>query len=244
MPSFDRVAHVYDATRSLSPDVMAKVVSGIVDYVGESSIIDFGVGTGRIAAPLISSGIEVVGLDIATSMIQQAKEKGVRGLVLASAESAPFRSQSFDYAMVVHFMHLLKEWRAAIREISRVTRRGLITLVGDPLGSLPRDTYVELREKRGFKMPGLKLGEREMADMVKPAVTRKLVEYTEEFDPSALLEEYTTKLHSITWDIPDEVNSQIVEEMKPRLGRRRKITRSVELAVWERGQLHAFNPSA
>ena len=199
MSNFDRVAHVYDATRSLSPEVMSKVIDGILNYVGGSSIVDFGVGTGRFAAPLVSSGLEVVGLDISTSMIRKARDKGVRGLVLASAVSTPFRPQSFDYAMVVHFMHLLEEWRAAIREVSRVARKGLITLVGDPLGSRPRDMYVELRERRGFRMAGLRLGEREMADMVKPALMRKLVEYREEFDPSALLERVCgeTPLHHL-----------------------------------------------
>jgi len=244
LSNFDRVAHVYDATRSLSPEVMSKVIDGILNYVGGSNIVDFGVGTGRFAAPLASSGLEVVGLDISTSMISKARDKGVGGLVLASALSSPFRPQSFDYAMVVHFMHLLEEWRAAIREVSRVARKGLITLIGDALGSRPRDMYVELRERRGFRMAGLRLGEREMADMVKPALTRKLVEYKEEFDPSALLAEYSAKLHSITWDIPDDVNSQIVEEMRPRLGNRRELTRSVVLAVWERSQLRSFDPSA
>ncbi|HYB45160.1 MAG TPA: class I SAM-dependent methyltransferase [Nitrososphaerales archaeon] len=244
MSSFDRVAHVYDATRSLSPPVMRKVVDGVAEFVGGSSLVDFGVGTGRLAAPLIQRGVDVVGLDIARSMIGQARDKGVARLVLAAGESAPFRGESFDYAMVVHFMHLMEEWKAVVREISRVTRKGLITLVGDPLGSLPRDTYVQLREGRGFKMAGLKMGEREMAEMVKPSVTRVLVEYRERFDPSQLLEEYAAKLHSITWDVPDKVNAEIVDAMRPLLGRKRERERKVIMAVWDRSQLRGFDPSA
>ena len=244
MSSFDRVAHVYDATRSLSPPVMRKVVDGVAEFVGGSSLVDFGVGTGRLAAPLIQRGVDVVGLDIARSMIGQARDKGVARLVLAAGESAPFRGESFDYAMVVHFMHLMEEWKAVVREISRVTRKGLITLVGDPLGSLPRDTYVQLREGRGFKMAGLKMGEREMAEMVKPSVTRVLVEYREQFDPSQLLEEYAAKLHSITWDVPDKVNAEIVDAMRPLLGRKRERERKVIMAVWDRSQLRGFDPSA
>lgn len=244
MSSFDRVAHVYDATRSLSPPVMKKVVEGVEEFLGRSSLVDFGVGTGRLAAPLMQRGVDVVGLDVSRSMISQARDKGVAGLVQASAESAPFRRESFDYAMVVHFMHLLSDWKAAVREVSRVVRKGLITLVGDPLGSLPRDTYVGLREGRGFRMPGLKMGEREMAEMVKPSLTRTLVEYTEQFDPSQLLEEYKAKLHSITWDVPDKVNAEIVEAMRPLLGETRERERRVILAVWDRSQLRGFDPSA
>jgi len=241
---FDRVAHLYDATRSLDPLVMSEVIDGTMAYLGKSSVVDFGVGTGRFAAPFVHSGLEVVGIDISPPMIKQARLKGVTGLALASAEATPFRSKSFDYAIVVHFMHLVQDWRAAIREISRVVRRGLVTVLEDPEGPHTRDLYLRLREKRGFKMAGLKRGEREMIEMVKPASTKKLTQYRDEFDPSLLLEEYAAKLHSVTWDIPDDVNSQIVEEMKPMLGRRRQLERSVVLAIWERGQLREFDPSA
>lgn len=237
------VADIYDATRSLQPSVMKNVVDGIKTFVGGSSIVDIGVGTGRFAAPLTRLGIDVVGLDVSSLMLSQAREKGVAGLVIADAESAPFRSQSFDYAMVVHFMHLLNDWKSALREISRITRKGLITVVEDPEGSHPRDLYVRLRESKGFKMAGLKLGEREMMRMVKPWKTRRLADDRRGFDPSRLLDEYLAKLHSITWDIPDSVNAQIVEEMKPRLGGKRELDGSVTLVVWERDQLRGFYPS-
>jgi len=195
LSGFDRVADVYDATRSLKPRVMSKVVEGILEFIDGSTMVDFGVGTGRFAAPLAGAGIEVTGLDISELMIRQAREKGVTNLLLSSAESTPFRPRSFDYAMVVHFVHLLRDWRAVIGEISRVTKKGLVTVVEDPRGSHNRDLYVRLREKRGFKMLGLRLGERDLIEKVKPAIQEKLVEYKEVFDPSSLLDEYASKLH-------------------------------------------------
>ncbi len=243
MSSFDRVAEIYDATRSLPPPAMESIIDGIEAFVGSSSVVDIGVGTGRFAAPLTERGVDVVGFDISLPMLRQARAKGVPGLVIAAAEFAPFRQQTFDYAMVVHFMHLLKDWRSAVGEISRVARRGLIAVVGDSEGSHPRDLYVRLRESRGFKMAGLRMGEREMVGMVEPAVTRRLVSYREEFDPSALLDEYSAKLHSITWDIPDDVNSQIVAEMRLLLGEKREVERSATLVVWERDQMRGLHPS-
>ena len=243
MSGFDRIADVYDATRSFEPEVMSKVVEGILDFVRGSTIIDFGVGTGRFAAPLAKSGIEVTGLDISRPMIRQAREKGVANLLLSSGESTPFRPRSFDYAMAVHFVHLLKDWKMVIGEISRVTRKGLVSVFGDPNGSHPRDLYVHMRERRGFKIAGLRLGERDLVEIVKPALEKTLVEYREVFDPVSLLDEYANKLHSITWDVPDEVNRQIVEEMRSQLGARRKVKRSVSLAVWDHDQLAGFHES-
>lgn len=243
MASFDRVANIYDATRSLRPKVMDKVVDGITQFLGESSVVDFGVGTGRFAAPLARSEIEVAGVDISMEMIRQAREKGVGSLALAAAEFAPFRTGSFDYAMVVHFMHLVNDWKATIKEIARVTTKGLMTVVEDPQGFRPRDLYLQLRESKGFPMPGLKLGERQMISMVEPSTLRELVKDRRVFDPSALLDEYSAKLHSITWDMPDGVNAAIVEEMRKKLGERRELEGSVSLAVWGHEKLRKFYPS-
>ncbi|MDV3244888.1 MAG: class I SAM-dependent methyltransferase [Nitrososphaerales archaeon] len=244
MPGFDRVAHVYDATRSLRADVMSGVVAGLVEYLGSSSVVDFGVGTGRFAAPLARAGVEVVGLDVSPAMIRQALGKGLANLVLAAAESVPFRRGSFDYALAVHFMHLVDDWRATLEEVARVARKGLLTLVGDLEESHPRDLYIQLREKKGFDMRGLKLGEREIIRMVTPSLTRRLVEYMEVFDPAELCEEYSAKLHSVTWDMPDDVNAQIVDEMRSSLGERRELLRSLYLVGWDHRQLRGIDPSA
>jgi len=240
--SFDRVANIYDATRSLKPAVMREVIDELARFIDGSSVLDVGVGTGRIAAPLAELGLDVAGIDISVPMIGQARDKGMTGLAISDAEFVPFRSQSFDYAMVTHFMHLLKDWKAVVREIERVTTKGLVAVVNDPEGSRPRDMYVRLREKRGFPMTGLKLGERDMIGMVAPSLTLKLADYREEFDPGQLMDEYAAKLHSITWDVPEQVNAQIVAEMRPRLGAKRELERSVALVVWERDKLRRFYP--
>ena len=62
MPAFDRVSEVYDATRSLRPDVMEVVLDGLEQALGGTNILlDVGVGTGRFADSLRRLGFEVVG---------------------------------------------------------------------------------------------------------------------------------------------------------------------------------------
>jgi len=243
VPGFDRVAEVYDATRSLRADVMAELVRAIAEFVGASSLLDVGVGTGRFAAPLAGVGVKVTGVDVSQRMIKHARDKEVPSLVISAAEAIPFRGESFDYALVVHFLHLVEDWRAAVKEIARVARAGMLSVVEDPSGSHPRDLYVRLREKRGYKMGGLKHGERELIERVKPSRMLELVRYVELFDPQELLTEYRSKLHSVTWDVPDAVNDEILDEMTPSLGKRREMTRIASIAVWDRGQLLAFYPS-
>ncbi len=63
MPTFDRVSEVYDATRSLRPDVMEAVLDGLEQALGgTNTLLDVGVGTGRFADPLRRLGFEVVGV--------------------------------------------------------------------------------------------------------------------------------------------------------------------------------------
>src|SRR5436190_13194628 len=76
--SFDRVAHAYDATRGYPPGVEQHIARAIVDTVqatSETTFMEVGVGTGRIAFPLASLGHTYTGVDISENMVQQFRSK-------------------------------------------------------------------------------------------------------------------------------------------------------------------------
>ncbi len=76
--SFDRVAHAYDATRGYPPGVEQHIAKAIVDAVNatsETTIMEVGVGTGRIAFPLASLGHTYTGVDISENMVKQLATK-------------------------------------------------------------------------------------------------------------------------------------------------------------------------
>ena len=65
--SFDRAVETYDATRSLPPQVMSKVVEKLVAVLERREchdILDAGVGTGRFSVPLQEHGFDVAGVDV------------------------------------------------------------------------------------------------------------------------------------------------------------------------------------
>src|SRR5439155_4011909 len=76
--SFDRVATIYDETRSLAPRAMARLLAVLVDELHRKLVLEIGVGTGRYAVPLQKSGIRVVGVDISRLMIEFGLAKGLR----------------------------------------------------------------------------------------------------------------------------------------------------------------------
>ena len=76
--SFDRVAHAYDATRGYPPGIDQHIAIAIVDSIhatSETTILEVGVGTGRIAFPLASLGHTYTGVDISENMVKQFATK-------------------------------------------------------------------------------------------------------------------------------------------------------------------------
>src|SRR2546421_1235351 len=120
--SFDRAAAIYAETLSLAPRAMARVLAVLVDELTGKRVIEIGVDTGRYAVPLQKSGIRVVGVDISRKMVEIGLAKGLRDVSFADAARLPFKSGSFDVATTNHVLHLIPDWRDALREIARVTR--------------------------------------------------------------------------------------------------------------------------
>ena len=96
---------------------------------GCHSILEIGVGTGRVALPLIKSGYEVTGADTSGRMMEKARAKGMRTLVLAEGSKAPFRDKSFDATLMAHVFHLLENPMSVMREAARISRVGVFALV-------------------------------------------------------------------------------------------------------------------
>lgn len=129
MPEFDRITDVYDETRR-ALDV--ETLSGMETFLaahGCRSILEVGVGTGRVSAPLAKTGTDVVGMDISRRMMERARLKGIANLVLAEATMLPFRGRSFDGVVMAHVFHLLENPLAVLGEAARVARVGVFALV-------------------------------------------------------------------------------------------------------------------
>ena len=76
--SFDRVADRYDATRVHPAEASAEIAAGLMRVGGLQSgaeVLEIGIGTGRIALPLLASGVNVTGIDIAPRMLEQLEAK-------------------------------------------------------------------------------------------------------------------------------------------------------------------------
>lgn len=144
--SFDRAADSYDASRGYPPDVAAAIGTAIFQAgAGQtgSRFLELGIGTGRIAIPLLARGANVTGVDISPRMVARLRENlaahqaelpgqpwGRLDVRSADMTALPFEAQTFDAVVVVHALHLVPEWKRALDEALRVLRPGGVFLLG------------------------------------------------------------------------------------------------------------------
>jgi demethylmenaquinone methyltransferase / 2-methoxy-6-polyprenyl-1,4-benzoquinol methylase len=87
-------------------------------------IADLATGTGDLALALQKElpDAEIVGVDFLPEMLDLARRKGVRQVVLADAMNLPFGDASFDCVTIAFGLRNLENWRAALTEMSRALR--------------------------------------------------------------------------------------------------------------------------
>ena len=235
--SFDRVAEIYDATRGLPGEVMERLMETLsAELNGCTEILDIGVGTGRLAEPLQDAGFEVVGIDISRKMAGKAREKGVKQLLLADASFLPFKPEAFDAAICVHVLHLISEWRKVLQEICRVSRSAMFSLSNTPRNPV-REAYRRLLRRYGYEGHRPGMSEQQLEDLSLSAKSLFVSSYDVHADGS--LTSLEQQASSSQWEIPEDVNLKIVEELKTRfVGKVFK--QELFLLVWDINSLKAY----
>src|SRR5437870_6669866 len=162
---------------------MEKLLNTMKDlFAGCGTILDVGIGTGRFAEYFNNSGFNVVGIDVSRSMMAKAREKRLRNLVQADAHCLPFRDRVFDGAIMIHVLHLLRDWVQVIGEVGRVTGKVVVAEVEGGEGFSPRQRYLDLRQEMGYPLDRFNDGEAGLRRGVPPAIINLEGNYWTEVD--------------------------------------------------------------
>jgi ubiquinone/menaquinone biosynthesis C-methylase UbiE len=228
--SFDRVADRYDQTRYYPSEVSERIAAALVTHgrvPSHGSVLEIGVGTGRIAMPLLAHGINVSGVDISPLMVARLQEKyaaqrqaepgrdwGTLAVMMADMSALPFADASFDASVAVHVFHLVPEWRQALDEALRVVRPGGALLIGQDVreGMKHRiqDKWQEIITALGY-VPR-RVGAQDSAAVRAELQARGLpvevftvATWTMQDAPRAALESVVRREWSKTWAVPDDL---------------------------------------
>ena len=229
--SFDRAAEFYDRTRKYPPEISAQIADSVVRLVPtQARLLEVGIGTGRIAKPLMARGLIVAGVDLSRPMMEKlvaTMPPGSPAPLIAQANAAylPLKERVFEAVLAVHVFHLIAEWRQALEEIQRVLRPGGILLAGHD-GHEPDSPHRRLRERwstivqantRNNEQPGvrdfdelfriLRNSGAEMDEII-------AAEWVMEFSLESYLNSLEKGIYSSTWRVPPEVLPQCVSELR------------------------------
>ena len=96
----------------------ARIVTGW----NAKKIVDLAAGTGDLTLALEKAlpRSQVIAVDFSEEMLAIAKAKGVANTVTADALALPFQDASFDCVTIAFGLRNIKDWGAALRQMSRV----------------------------------------------------------------------------------------------------------------------------
>src|SRR5262245_34387053 len=111
MNLYDHIGRTYTSTRRPDP----RIATTIVDALGGAdTLVNVGAGAGAYEPP----ARRVVAVEPSRRMIQQ-RPAAASPVVQASAESLPFKADTFDAALAVLILHHWTDWRRGLSEMKR-----------------------------------------------------------------------------------------------------------------------------
>lgn len=252
--SFDRrVAKQYEAQRTHPPEVARQIGEAVAAQAGGTAqVLEIGIGTGRIARPVVAAGCRVIGFDLSWEMLAELERPSPAHLTLpilqADMHHLPFASRRFDAVMAVHVLHLATDWHRVLREAARVLRPGGVFIQGDDWidpESVTGRLRDELRRQAMALSPNTRppaagigkeqflaeLGGTEMAELV-------AAEWTTWLSPNERLEAIQNRMDAESWFFPEPVFNLLFEKLQvyaaqcwPDLNEKQPVTRRFLLKV-------------
>jgi ubiquinone/menaquinone biosynthesis C-methylase UbiE len=248
---FDRISRIYDETREPLKEAAIDKIKSVLLRDNCSSIVEVGVGTGRVAKPLQERGFEVVGVDISKGMLLRAREKGVMSLIRADADFLPLKEKSFDAAILAHVLQIFENPAEVFRKIVDVAKTEVVALVrkrddalasnsiDDSMMSVMRRIFEKISVQMGYPLSG-------RADQWR----RKESEFFAAFPPTELitiqdeliettiderLSFFEKRPFRYCVEVPDEVFHEVIQEVRASMDTKRKIQyrRIEQMALWK-----------
>ncbi len=231
--SFDRAADFYDATRALPDEVADKLTEALLaelSSAGAGRLLEVGVGTGRISRPLMKRGIRVHGVDISPGMMrtlraQLGAEHLSPDLILGDATRLPLADDSVPAVLMVHILHLVASMPEAVAEVARVVRPGGVLLhdttryPGESPWQASADIWAEALAPHDYVRRRRPEPEDIRAALVAQGATLRVEQYATyeaRITPQQNLDLARNRIHSWSWEFPDDLFAEVFAEFEPK----------------------------
>lgn len=125
---YEKWAQIYDVLWHRYMEKTLPVLQRTADPAPGERVLDLGSGTGELEQRIHASTpeVEIVGIDLAQSMVETARKKlaGTEGIsfLLADAHDLPFPNESFDVVVSASTFHYFTLPQQVLHEVARVLR--------------------------------------------------------------------------------------------------------------------------
>lgn len=235
--NYNNIAHLYDRTRPLPEEIAQQIGDRILAFVRatpETIFFEPGIGTGRIAVPIINRGYQYVGIDRSDNMMRQLVRKfselpSYTTLIQARLEEIPLKDNLFDVVLTTHVLHLIPDWMKALKEIKRVLKpTGIYLACENLLTPHQRKLENRLREILSHYNPSIQINVEEDLKLAPFGETLKwvLIEQGATVEQKTilkwnvtqtlqeLLEIYTMRAFGVCWQVSEEEYTKAMTEFK------------------------------
>jgi ubiquinone/menaquinone biosynthesis C-methylase UbiE len=142
------------ASRVYGP-IARDLVAAVPQPLAGATALDAGAGTGLVGDALAAAGAHPVALDLSLDMLRWRRTERPLA-VCGEVGRIPLRTGAVDAALAAFVLNHLRDQGSALRELTRVTRRGghmLATVFANSSRSAIRDRVDEVAVAHGFRFP-------------------------------------------------------------------------------------------
>ncbi len=149
---FNRIAPRYDLVNDVQSFGLHRFwkrqLIRLANPIEGEKALDVCCGTGDITLSIAQMGVETVGVDFSSGMLEQARQRNTASVqatfVEADALQLPFGDNEFDLVTIAYGLRNLAEFEAGLQELARVLKPGgrmLVLDFGKPDNHLWRRLY-------------------------------------------------------------------------------------------------------
>ncbi|MBW4462459.1 MAG: class I SAM-dependent methyltransferase [Nodosilinea sp. WJT8-NPBG4] len=230
--SFDRAADFYDNTRTLAPEVSERLTAEILRLgraTPDTTFFEPGIGTGRIALPIVERGYAYTGVEISEAMMDRLRQK-LEGkahqltLINADATALPLDDNAFDVVIAPHILHLIADWQRAMDELRRVLKPARVfiyfhhptnkTAARDAIGQQWREILSSYGYDSGFTGGVTEDVLGRLQEQGATLETVAVADLSRESTVDSLMRAYRDRIYSNMWRVPNDIYPQALADLE------------------------------
>jgi len=163
MRHYNQSAKVYDTLYCEEQEAKIKTALTELNLKKENLILDAGCGTGLLFPRITKKVKLVVGIDISTRILKEAKKRvkeySNAAVITADTDYTPFPNDTFDTIFAITLLQNTPKPHQTLKEMKRVTKQNAPIVATGLKKAFSRKEFTQLLIEAGLKIKTLKLEE-------------------------------------------------------------------------------------